>query len=584
MQQVRIMNAEVIISARPTDEGLTTPVSHLSEVKLAHPPLPDASSRSAEGLLHELQMYQIELEIQKETLRQAQISLEESRDRYVDLYEFAPVGYLSLTSSGLISKINLTGTKLLGVERAKLLYKHFSSLVIPENQDRWTRHFLSMKKHVTQDDVELALHRGDGTVFHVQLQCLRQEDGADNSVIIHITLSDITDRKATETEVRTLNRNLERLVSERTDELRESETRLRLAIAASNLGPWDWDLRTNTVYFSPEWKLQLGYEEHEIQGRYEEWERLMHPEDREPTLAVLRAYLDGQRPEYAVEFRLRHKDGSYRWIFTRGEALREAGGKPIRMLGCHLDITERKQAEAHALAEQAFLARDAAMRELMAHVERLREEDRKYIAREIHDELGQVLAALRLEASMLQGKGNTKDSSVDIIRHNMLALVDEAIKGIRTVAADLRPASLELGVVAAIEKLCNDFIKHTNVSCILHSLDDPIDLDQEQTTAIFRIVQESLTNVIRHAAASFVEITLTQSAGDFIIEVRDNGRGFDSANIEKKTSFGLLGIRERAAALGGSINITSVRQQGTVVSARIPIKQKEVIYDLFENC
>ena len=126
--------------------------------------------------------------------------------------------------------------------------------------------------------------------------------------------------------------------------LQESEARLHLAVQASYLGPWDWDLRTNTVYFSPEWKRQIGYEEDEIPGRYEEWESRLHPEDREPTLAALRAYLEGQKPEYAVEFRLRHKDGSYRWIYTRGEVVRDADGKPSRMLGCHIDITERKQA------------------------------------------------------------------------------------------------------------------------------------------------------------------------------------------------------------------------------------------------
>jgi PAS domain S-box-containing protein len=127
--------------------------------------------------------------------------------------------------------------------------------------------------------------------------------------------------------------------------LRESQERLRLAVQATNLGPWDWDLRTGEVDFSPEWKRQLGYEPHELPGRQEEWESRLHPDDRGRVLGVLRAYLDGLQPEYAVEFRLRHKDGSYRWIYTRAIALRDAVGKPYRMLGCHLDVTERKRAE-----------------------------------------------------------------------------------------------------------------------------------------------------------------------------------------------------------------------------------------------
>jgi PAS domain S-box-containing protein len=136
------------------------------------------------------------------------------------------------------------------------------------------------------------------------------------------------------------------ITRKRTEEaLRKSAERLRLAAHASNVGLWDWDLQTNRVVFSCEWKSQLGYEEHEIGADYSEWERRLHPDDLAPTLAALRACLDGSHPEYAVEFRLRHKDGSYRWIYARGEVFHDVRGKPVRMLGCHVDITERKQAE-----------------------------------------------------------------------------------------------------------------------------------------------------------------------------------------------------------------------------------------------
>lgn len=139
---------------------------------------------------------------------------------------------------------------------------------------------------------------------------------------------DITDRKAAE------------------HELRVNQERLRLAVAATKLGPWDWDLRTNVAVLSPEWKQQLGYEDHEITNRFEEWELRLHPEDRSRLLEAIRAHLADARCEYAVEFRLRHKDGTYRWIYTQGVALRDEDGTPIRMLGCHVDVTERKQTES----------------------------------------------------------------------------------------------------------------------------------------------------------------------------------------------------------------------------------------------
>ena len=128
-------------------------------------------------------------------------------------------------------------------------------------------------------------------------------------------------------------------------ELREAEARLRLSVAASNIGLWDWNLATNDVYFSREWKAQIGYAEDEISNRFEEWESRVHPDNLAPTLAKLRAFIDEPDAAYAVEFRLRHKDGSYRWIFTQAKISRDAAGKPLRMMGCHIDITERKQVE-----------------------------------------------------------------------------------------------------------------------------------------------------------------------------------------------------------------------------------------------
>jgi len=136
----------------------------------------------------------------------------------------------------------------------------------------------------------------------------------------------------------------------------EANTRLELALRASNIGHWDWDLRTNTVHFSSEWKRQLGYEDHEVPNRYYEWETRLHPDDREATLAALNAYLRGEVPEYAVEFRLRHRDGSHRWVFTKGEMLCDAAGTPVRMLGCHVDISQRKSAEARVDEQCHFLS------------------------------------------------------------------------------------------------------------------------------------------------------------------------------------------------------------------------------------
>jgi PAS domain S-box-containing protein len=129
------------------------------------------------------------------------------------------------------------------------------------------------------------------------------------------------------------------------EELRRSQERFELAVRGSQDGLWDWDLRTGDVYFSPRWKSILGYEDHEIAHRIEEWEQRLHPDERERVVAANLAHAQGDTPHYEYEYRLRHKDGSYRWILSRGVALRDASGKAYRMAGSHVDITERKRAE-----------------------------------------------------------------------------------------------------------------------------------------------------------------------------------------------------------------------------------------------
>lgn len=129
------------------------------------------------------------------------------------------------------------------------------------------------------------------------------------------------------------------------DSLRESEKALHQTVSAGNVGLWDWDLNTGKIYFSPQWKKQIGYEEHELEGRYEEWENRIHPDDLAKTLSALKASQASPWPPFKVEFRLRHKDGSYRWILAEGALERDEQTKPVRMKGSHVDITDRKQAE-----------------------------------------------------------------------------------------------------------------------------------------------------------------------------------------------------------------------------------------------
>ncbi len=181
--------------------GKPDPLRTEAEAQLARAPPAETAPHPAEELLHELRVHQIELEMQNEALRQAQAMLEESRDRYVNLYDFAPVGYLTLTRDGLISEINLTGATLLGEERRKLVRRRFTNFVSAEDSDHWYRHFLLVKQHGGNHDCEVMLRRGDGVTFHARLNCLRLSKEGDQPVV-RIALSDISERKQTEEELR----------------------------------------------------------------------------------------------------------------------------------------------------------------------------------------------------------------------------------------------------------------------------------------------------------------------------------------------------------------------------------------------
>lgn len=295
-------------------------------------------------LLHELRVHQIELEMQNEELRHAHIALEESRDKYVNLYDFSPTAYLTLTQDGLISEANLTIATLLKVDRKSLLKRRFSQFVVAENTDRWYRHFVHSFKHGEKDSCELSLQLSDKSVMLMQLNCLMVVNRLGKTVM-HIALTDITESRLIE------------------DALRSSEYRWKFAIEGSGDGLWDWNIATSTVFFSKNWKTILGYSEDEIGNDLDEWTKRVHPEDLAKTLAALQDHFDGKTLAYITEYRILCKDGIYKWIRDRGLVVdRTQDNKPVRMVGTHTDVTASRIAdESLRIAATAFEAQEAMM-------------------------------------------------------------------------------------------------------------------------------------------------------------------------------------------------------------------------------
>jgi PAS domain S-box-containing protein len=283
----------------------------------------------AERLLHELRVRQIELEMQNEALRQSQIELEKSHDRYVDFYDFAPVGYLTLNHEALIDEINLTGATLLGVERNNLPHCHFAPFVATEDHDRWHRHFLSVQKIDNKLSCELTLLRGDGSHFYAQLDCLRVVK-ADGTPIVRIVMSNITERKRTEEQLRISNLRFETVLGAVPDLMFEIDRKGRYLNVWGNQG----DL--------------LAASENMLLGRTVE-EILPPSAAREVLAAISEAGMKNQ--SFGRQVKLTSSKGDS-WFELSVAKLPSAITHEARFIVLSRDITERKLAEGqiHKLA------------------------------------------------------------------------------------------------------------------------------------------------------------------------------------------------------------------------------------------
>ena len=343
--------------------------------------------------------------------------------------------------------------------------------------------------------------------------------------------------------------------------LRENEERLKFAFAGAQEGVWDWNLETGDVVYSSRWKQMLGYADDEIAPHISAWEQLLHPDDVELADKLHQSVKAGGET-YEGEFRLRHKDGHYVEILSRGYPVRRTPGGPIvRIVGTHFDLTARKRAEA-----------ERARSEFLARLVFAQEDERRRIAREMHDQFGEQLTALALRVRML------KDAFGD--QHPHRALVDgieqiaqQLDRDVDQLVWQLRPTSLDdLGLRAALANYVQDWSARVGIEATLHSsglLDERLPADTE--TALYRIAQEALTNVAKHANASRVEIILERRGNNVQLVIEDDGKGFAPSTERSGQGFGLLGMRERAALVGAALEIESTPGTGTTIFVRMTV-------------
>ena len=336
------------------------------------------------------------------------------------------------------------------------------------------------------------------------------------------------------------------------------------ALRATRIGVFDVRLPDGNGYFSPECLEVLGYTQQDADAFMRGWLPLVHPDDL-PVYATnwLRA-LGGEADRLEVEVRRMRADGSYRWVRTVGKVLeRDATGQAARLVATMQDVDERHR------AENAVRAAQQQIQALSAHVEAHLEAERKLIASEVHDQCGQLLTVLKLELAALR-RAVQPESPQAACLQRLDGSVDELVATSRDLIARLRPPALDLGLVPALEWLAAQWTRQSGLACEFSSALDDLTLPDALATALFRVVQESLTNATRHAQATGVQIRLGVCEGALDLCVADNGRGFDP-RADHAGHYGLLGMRERAQRLGGRLELKSQPGAGTEVRVVMPL-------------
>lgn len=296
--------------------------------------------------------------------------------------------------------------------------------------------------------------------------------------------------------------------------------------------------------------------------------KAVHEDDRPLIVQTLR---DPAHLQTTIILRWLHPDGRVVWAEHRRVPVYDASGQLVAIEGIARDVTE------YVESERRLRESEEQLRLLAGRLQTAREEERGRVARELHDELGQTLTALKLDISRTVQALNAErltPSMVDRIQ-SLVGLSDIALATVKRIATNLRPPTLDhLGLAEAIHWEALTFKARTGLRCQVRTNKERTNLSSEQQTSLFRIFQEALTNIVRHAQASAVQVTLTERDDRFELRIRDNGRGITSDEAADPHAIGLLGMRERAGLVGGKFNVSGRRGKGTVVSVFVPIAHK----------
>jgi PAS domain S-box-containing protein len=343
--------------------------------------------------------------------------------------------------------------------------------------------------------------------------------------------------------------------------LLERRTLLAQTQTLAGLGSWEWDPGSGRFSWSDELYRIFGLEPRSVEPSFEAYLERVHPEDRGMSgTVVARALAEGRG--FRHEERVVRSDGTERLVRTHGQIVRDGSGRALKLIAACLDVTEQRDTEA-------------ALQSLTRRLVQAEESERRRIAGELHDRVGQTLSALNINLDILLGMlGEKAPADVRLRLRDSLALVDGTLQSIENVMAELRPPLLEeYGVGAALGWHAEEFSRRTGIAVEFEDLarQKNRQLAREAAVALFRISQEALNNVAKHANARRVSLRLEAEGGDMVLTIQDDGAGFDPHEVRARSSrYGMTTMKERVLAAGGSLEVDSAPGKGTTLQARVP--------------
>jgi PAS domain S-box-containing protein len=490
-------------------------------------------------------------------LREAEEARRESEQRYSDLFRTMSQAVTYFDGEGRVLRANPATEKLFGLSIEETRGRHRSELHLRAMSEDGTP--------ISADEFPSLVALRTGSEVHdvvVRMWNARTEEprwvsidaiprfreGETKPYEVQVTCQDLTARV------------------EAAARLRASEERSRLLIEHGMEVIIVIDAAGTILYVSPSVERVFGYPLDLLIGT--NTLEYVHPDDRQAIRGSLSNILHSPPSVAVTHVRLRHRDGEWRVAESRAANCLQVKG--LRGIVVNLrDVTER-----HHYEEQLRISHDQ-QRQLAARVESAREEERARISREVHDEFGQMLSVLKLDfetlASQLRPRRTEARREFDKRVAGIVREIDLSMNTVRRIAAEMRPAVFEdLGLVAALNWQLQEFELRTGIRCRRRGLSRSAGLAAEPSLAVFRIFQEILTNVIRHAHATTLAVAVGTDRDWFTLRVSDNGKGFDSKLLSPSVSLGLLSMRERAGLHGGTVEWSGRRNGGTTVTVRLP--------------